>query len=132
MAAKYTGPGVYLEEISGVPPSVAEVETAIPAFIGYTEMADEKGEISVLHLQPKKINSLLEYEINFGKAPNEKNIKAIIKDKIDSTGPSLLNRALRISIGDAQPFLMHYAIRMYFENGGGPCYITSVGGLFKH
>ena len=72
MAAKYTGPGVYLEETSGVPPSVAEVETAIPAFIGYTEIADEKDEISELHLQPKKINSLLEYEINFGKAPNEK------------------------------------------------------------
>ena len=33
----YKTPGVYTEEISKFPPSVAEVATAIPAFIGYTE-----------------------------------------------------------------------------------------------
>ena len=33
----YKTPGVYVEEISTLPPSVAEVATAIPAFIGYTE-----------------------------------------------------------------------------------------------
>ena len=32
----YRTPDVYVEEISVFPPSVAEVETAIPAFIGYT------------------------------------------------------------------------------------------------
>ena len=32
----YRTPDVYIEEISVFPPSVAEVETAIPAFIGYT------------------------------------------------------------------------------------------------
>ena len=31
----YKTPGVYVEEISILPPSVAEVATAIPAFIGY-------------------------------------------------------------------------------------------------
>ena len=30
----YRTPGVYVEEISTLPPSVAEVSTAIPAFIG--------------------------------------------------------------------------------------------------
>ena len=40
----YKTPGVYVEEISLLPPSVAQVETAIPAFIGYTEKAlDEQG-----------------------------------------------------------------------------------------
>ena len=33
----YRTPDVYIEEISVFPPSVAEVETAIPAFVGYTE-----------------------------------------------------------------------------------------------
>jgi phage tail sheath protein FI len=33
----YKTPGVYVEEIAKFPPSVAQVETAIPAFIGYTE-----------------------------------------------------------------------------------------------
>ena len=39
MATSYKTPGVYIEEISKFPPSVAEVETAIPVFIGYTEKA---------------------------------------------------------------------------------------------
>ena len=37
----YSTPGVYVEEISVFPPSVAQVETAIPAFIGYTEKASD-------------------------------------------------------------------------------------------
>ena len=44
MATAYKTPGVYVEEITKFPPSVAEVETAIPAFIGYTEKALKKGE----------------------------------------------------------------------------------------
>lgn len=37
MATTYKTPGVYVEEISKFPPSIAEVATAIPVFIGYTE-----------------------------------------------------------------------------------------------
>jgi phage tail sheath protein FI len=33
--ASYLTPGVYVEEVALLPPSVAEVATAIPAFIGY-------------------------------------------------------------------------------------------------
>ena len=40
MATTYKTPGVYVEEISKFPPSVAQVETAIPAFIGYTQISD--------------------------------------------------------------------------------------------
>ena len=39
MAFDYKTPGVFVEEISKFPPSIAAVETAIPAFIGYTEKA---------------------------------------------------------------------------------------------
>ena len=55
----YKTPGVYIKEVSVFPPSVAEVETAIPAFIGYTEKAEEKGED--LTNKPKRIKSLVEY-----------------------------------------------------------------------
>jgi uncharacterized protein len=40
----YKTPDVYVEEISVFPPSVAEVETAVPAFIGYTEKANYRGK----------------------------------------------------------------------------------------
>ncbi len=35
----YRTPGVYVEETSVITPAVAEVETAIPAFVGYTQKA---------------------------------------------------------------------------------------------
>ena len=64
MATTYKTPGVYVMEISKLPPSVAQVETAIPAFIGYThKAADPLGD---LNLKPKRITSLLEYESYFG------------------------------------------------------------------
>ena len=39
MATTFKTPGVYVVEIPLLPPSVAQVETAIPAFIGYTQKA---------------------------------------------------------------------------------------------
>jgi phage tail sheath protein FI len=56
----YKTPGVYVEEIAKFPPSVAQVETAIPAFIGYTEKGPKN--------EPTRISSMLEYETLFGKA----------------------------------------------------------------
>ena len=57
MAKTYKTPGVYIEEISLLPPSIAEVETAIPAFIGYTEKA-KKNNQSLTNV-PTRITSLL-------------------------------------------------------------------------
>ena len=61
----YRTPDVYVEEVSVFPPSVAEVETAIPAFIGYTAKAIKKLDNDLI-LEPTKIYSLKEYETFFG------------------------------------------------------------------
>ncbi|RYG09698.1 MAG: phage tail sheath family protein, partial [Chitinophagaceae bacterium] len=53
MADVFKTPGVYIKEIPTFPPSVAEVETAIPAFIGYTEKAIFNGKD--LTLKPQRI-----------------------------------------------------------------------------
>ena len=42
--ANYKTPGVYIEEISSLPPSVGQVPTAVPAFIGYSEKAVKNGK----------------------------------------------------------------------------------------
>ena len=68
MAKAYITPGVYINEISKFPPSVAEVETGISLFIGYTEKAIENGT-GILQT-PKQISSLLEYQQYFGGAAN--------------------------------------------------------------
>jgi len=101
-------PGVYVEEISKFPPSVAQVETAIPAFVGYTEKGAE--------LEPTRISSMLEYETLFGGADKETGITVSITDGIVSA-----------EIADESKFKMYYAMQMFFANGGGPCYIVSVG-----
>jgi len=54
MATAYKTPVVYIEEFPKFPPSVAPVETAIPAFIGYTETAIEFVEDDLL-LKPTRI-----------------------------------------------------------------------------
>lgn len=123
MATTYKTPGVYVEEIAKFPPSVAQVETAIPAFIGYTEKASKK-ETGDLILNPFRITSLLEYETYFGGAKPETGISVSISDaKVNGT----LKRSITVPQPSSKsPFLMYYAMQLYFANGGGPCYITSV------
>ena len=77
-------PGVYVSEISTLPPSIAQVSTAIPAFIGYTQQAlDENG--GLLTGIPTRIFNLKEYEQYFGKtAENELGITV---DVIQNTTP---------------------------------------------
>ena len=64
MAAPMKTPGVYIVEKSAFPNSVVEVATAVPAFIGYTERADNKGK-SLLN-KPFKISSMTEFHNYFG------------------------------------------------------------------
>ncbi|WP_445633100.1 Phage tail protein [Nostoc sp. DSM 114161] len=109
----YKTPNVYVEEISIFPPSVADVSTAIPAFIGYTEKAQKYDED--LTQQPTRISSLLEYETFFGKA-QASNFEVTTDAGVISS----------ISTPELK-YLMYYALRLYFDNGGGSCYIVSVG-----
>ncbi|GAA3757087.1 phage tail sheath C-terminal domain-containing protein [Flavobacterium ginsengiterrae] len=124
MATTYKTPGVYVEEIVKFPPSVAQVETAIPCFIGYTEKATNKinGD---LKLKPTRITSLLEYERFFGFAKPETTISVTINDVSTDNGDT---RSIVVDQPTAkQPFLMYYSLQLFFANGGGPCYIISVG-----
>lgn len=116
--AAYKTPGVYVEEIVKFPPSVAQVETAIPAFIGYTQKATKK-EVGDLSGKPTRITSMLEYESFFGYAQEETAIGVSVTSGVISITPPPAN--------DKSPFLMYYSLQMYFANGGGPCYIVSVG-----
>ncbi|MEI9921431.1 MAG: phage tail sheath C-terminal domain-containing protein [Bacteroidota bacterium] len=116
MASTYRTPGAYVEEISKFPPSVAAVETAIPAFIGYTEKAERNGE-SLLRT-PFKIDSFLEFEQFFGGPPSRKVIVRL----------NSVNQFLRIERDPREiPFLLYDSVRLFYDNGGGICYIVSVG-----
>ncbi|WP_208638734.1 phage tail sheath family protein [Tenacibaculum singaporense] len=117
----YKTPGVYVEEIVKFPPSVAQVETAIPAFIGYTEKAKKKEDNDLL-LEPKRITSMLEYETYFGFSEKETTIGVNVTNANQANEEVLVTQP-----SNPSPFKMYYNMQMYFANGGGPCYVTSVG-----
>ncbi|MDX1909704.1 MAG: phage tail sheath C-terminal domain-containing protein [Bacteroidia bacterium] len=131
-----TVPGVYIQEISKFPPSVAAVSTAIPAFIGYTEKA-QRIIAGDLILKPTRITSLLEYETHFGRAQKETGLAVTINqegaaDAVVATQFNVTKETISIAFeaGTASKHNLYYALQMYFANGGGPCYVVSVG-LYK-
>ena len=123
--ATYNTPGVYIEEISTLPASIAAVETAIPAFIGHTAIIADGDDADGLLYNPKRITSLIEYHTIFG-GPNSEDIAITIDDELDSTD-TLISRSIKATLATPSQYKMYYSIRMFFDNGGGPCYVVSVG-----
>lgn len=118
MATTFNTPGVYIQEIPVFAPSVVPVETAIPAFIGYTVSGSSTSPVVT------RITSLIEFEQNFGKAHLETSFSVIVDDTVVSG--NLANRAISVTLTPSG-YNLYYNIQMYFANGGGPCYIVSVG-----
>ena len=113
--ATYKTPGVYVEEIPKLPPSVAQVETALPAFIGYTNKADNIAP-NDLKNKPKRIGSLVEYEQYYGSGASPNVAEVNINSSNNFVSASVTNK-----------FFTYDALRMFYANGGGDCYIVSVG-----
>ncbi len=121
MAAPTT-PGVYINEVDGFSSSVVAVQTAVPVFIGYTEYA-KNGNQNLINV-PLAISSLAEFQQYFasptagtGGAPQPKfnyatNSTTFPPCTFDSTN-------LR--------FNLYYGMQLFFNNGGGNCYILSIG-----
>ncbi|MDA7712140.1 phage tail sheath family protein [Flavobacteriaceae bacterium] len=116
MAATLATPGVYIEEKSSFGSSVVPVQTAIPAFIGYTQKAN-RGSKDLTN-QPTKISSMGQFEELFGGAPQT-------KFSIEAAEGSITGFTL--SYVDDTRYLLHNSMRFFYANGGGDCYIVSVG-----
>ncbi len=126
----YKTPGVYVKEIPSLPPSIAQVETAIPAFIGYTVKTEHNG--NDLENKPVRITSLKDFEEIFGTTP-----PSLIETGTGNTGSGSIELtndngevSLKEPIIDPYPDLtyrLYYALRMFYANGGGECYIISTG-----
>jgi phage tail sheath protein FI len=102
-------PGVYVEEKAVLPGSVSGVSTAVPAFIGYTEMAGVNGD---LFYKPTRIRTLKDFERLFGTRTETITVNA--------TSPS-------ITVNITSPVrLMYYSMQMFFDNGGESCYIVAL------
>jgi uncharacterized protein len=140
MATQFKTPGVYVQELDAFPPSVAEVATAIPAFIGYTEMATNIANGDLLNV-PTRITSLLEYEQFFGGEPPYNNLTVLLNVDSNNNYTPILSgidtastpayhssSVTKTPSGSETPsFYLYDSLRLFFDNGGGACYIVSIG-----
>ena len=112
--SKFKFPGVYVEEVSSLPPIIAEANSAVPAFISYTQRTyfDEKSIVN----QPRKIQSMFEFEQIFGKSA---------PFKIENISEDLAITEARTTVENQ--YYLFDSVQLYFLNGGGPCYIVSIG-----
>ncbi|MDC7999606.1 phage tail sheath C-terminal domain-containing protein [Aequorivita todarodis] len=134
----YKTPGVYVEEVSAFPSSVAAVETAIPAFIGYTPQADLNGNDCTF--VPTKITSFLEFQHIFGFPDSPEPVQQyspqyylVRQNSKPKEGDFILIGSEYYSIvPDAHSiYYLYNSVKLFYQNGGGKAYIVSVGGYGK-
>lgn len=132
MAKTIKTPGVYITESTISPDTVIEVATSIPAFIGYTETASRNGN-SLLN-KPTRITSFEEYVVCFGGTFNptfkilDREIDMVVWEATAKKLVFTLNdREKAIVYNDHSEFYMYRSLQLFFANGGGTCYIVSVG-----
>lgn len=111
--ARFSTPGVYVKENNAFSNSVVSVPTAIPAFIGYTEKADRAGD-SLKH-KPTRIDSLKEYISLFGRGSTP---TFSLEDK---------GGDFELTPDKNTQYNLFNSLRLFYSNGGGTCYIVSVG-----
>lgn len=148
-------PGVYIVERDAFPNAVVEVATAVPAFIGYTDRA-MNGNTS-LDGKPRRITSLSEYHSYFGGPPTASftltgsplpddgdghgsgpthGFEGGIRPDLDSVAPYPVRIEEAVARTGAQQYHLsrsdvryhlYYSMVAFFANGGGTCYVVSVG-----
>jgi phage tail sheath protein FI len=122
-------PGVYIVEKDAFPNSVVEVATAVPAFIGYTEKADNAG--MALQNKPWRISSMAEFHQYFGvgsKPLFEIKPYTAPKGNAKSEADFTVKDKQYVLNPNGQKFILYYSMQLFFQNGGGPCYSVSIGG----
>jgi phage tail sheath protein FI len=101
MATSYQSPGVYVEEVDRGTKPIEGVGTAVAAFVGFTERAEDAGRngepaISLLN-KASLVTNWNQYTQKYG--------------------------------GFVEGAFLPYAVYGYFANGGGLCYVVSVNAL---
>jgi len=126
--ANYRSPGVYVEEISTLPPSIAEVESAVPAFIGYTQIATNLATDDLAGV-PTPINSMADYIQLFGGADVESASNLAIAVDEQQSGGKTTGYTAKLTFANSgmSKHILYHAVKLYFANGGTRCYIVSVG-----
>jgi phage tail sheath protein FI len=101
-----------------------EVATAVPAFIGYTAFADNKG--ASLSNKAWRITSMAEFEAYFGQEPPTH--FSIEKSSDPHADADFRVGADEYNVNKADNvYLLYYCMKLFYQNGGGACHVVSVG-----
>lgn len=129
---QYKTPGVYISEPDSFPPSIVGVDTAVPAFIGYTERAADKGKD--LGRVATRISSLADFQRYFGGGPSH---RYAVLDAASPPGPGereigtlqMDGQSAESRLVDRSPgrFILSDSLRLFYSNGGGDCHVVSCG-----
>ncbi|MEP2935623.1 MAG: phage tail sheath C-terminal domain-containing protein [Gilvibacter sp.] len=131
-------PGVYINEINAFPNSVVAVETAVPAFIGYTPYANYDGK-SYTNVA-MKIDSFATFQAIYCIPDSGATEPSAVQYKPEyylQKQDSLPTKGNYVAFGSdyysilPDPSTIYYlynSIKLFFDNGGGSCYIVSIGG----
>lgn len=131
--AQYKTPGVYVQEEDVFGSSIVANQTAVPLYVGFTEKAMQaNGEPlamvndsvdTVTHV-PVLVRSMLEYTQHFGGPDTTGTIE--VTEKSSPQG-SFFETNITKNQQAYKPGLLHPAMANYFGNGGGQCYVVSIG-----
>jgi phage tail sheath protein FI len=102
------------------------VETAIPAFIGFTQTATNLSTGDLLNV-PTRITSMQDYEMYFGYGPSYTNLTVYLDNNNNPIISSPPSSSSDVVGSNEIRFYLYNSLRLFFDNGGGPCYIVSIG-----
>ena len=138
-------PGVYINQPDEFPPSIVGVQTAVPAFIGYTKYAEIDGQPA--YNKAIQVRSLADFERYFGAqfetvydlipvkpSPEKDNYDfsvewAAITPPVPPpvTTPPGGYFYYYLQSEPNSEFNLYDSMRLFYANRGGNCYVVSVG-----
>ncbi|WP_036768606.1 phage tail sheath family protein [Photorhabdus australis] len=114
MSAILKAPGVYIEEDASLALSVSNSATAVPVFIGkFTPTVVDSAQVCT------RISNWLEFTSSFSLAPT---VEIIVQSNTEPE-PEPESKSETYYIGTINLSPAVEALRLYFQNGGGACYI---------
>ncbi|CAI1560114.1 phage tail sheath family protein [Serratia entomophila] len=105
MSEVYAVPGVYVTESNGPSISIQNGETAIPVFLGF--FTPKPPHNTQDKLECVRIESWLDFSQQFG--PSDHITVDVSQSAVHATS-----------------YMGANSVRLYFENGGGPCYVLNI------
>jgi uncharacterized protein len=150
-------PGVYIVEKNAFPNSVVQVPTAVPVFIGHTEKAENGAKsltnkpwkitsmveyFNYFGGPPTPLFKMIEKQPASTKPASQPANASAPEANAGETKPAGAKPAQPAAAGTAPKkfsindyeisqsgnrYTLFYSMLMFFQNGGGPCYVTSIG-----